>query len=255
MANPRVLFLMADYGHDPTETAVPFLSFQKAGFDISVATERGKTPDCDARMLTGFTQKILGATKEVCDAYQTMKETPAFQKPLSWMANGFSLEPYSLIFLPGGHDKGVRQVIDSSTVHDLLGAYFPQTKKPSSKSVAAICHGVLVLAETTLSNRKSALHDVLTTTLPATFERTAYWGTWAFLGDYYKTYGVGSDDCETMVKRRLDDPKAQYKSSTQLSPFVVKDEGYNYVSGRFPADAALLAEAAISTVKESHKTT
>jgi hypothetical protein len=115
------------------------------------------------------------------------------------MANGFSLEPYNLVFLPGGHDKGVRQVIDSSTVHDLLGAYFPRTKKPSDKSIAAICHGVLVLAETNLSDGKSALHDLLTTTLPATFERTAYWGTWAFLGDYYKTYGAGSDDCETMV--------------------------------------------------------
>jgi len=251
MASPRVVFLMADYGHDPTETALPFLSFQKAGFDISIATEQGKIPECDAKMLTGFTQKFLGATSEVCDAYQTMREDPAMQKPMSWMANGFSLDPYNLIFLPGGHDKGVRQVIDSAIVHELLSTYFPQTKKPSNKSVAAICHGVLVLALTNLSNGKSALHDVSTTTLPATFERTAYWGTWIFLGDYYKTYGAGSDDCETMVKRRLDDSNEQYKSSTQLSPFVVQDKRYNYVSGRFPADAAQLAETAISLVNES----
>jgi len=209
---------MADYGHDPTETAVPFLSFQKAGFDVSIATEDGKSPECDAKMLTGLTQKLLGATIEVCDAYQTMKKDPAVNKPLSWMASGFSLESYNLIFLPGGHEKGVRQVIDSRVVHKLLGAYFPTTKKPSNKSVAAICHGVLVLAETILSTGESALHDVSTTTLPATFERTAYWGTRLFLGDYYKTYGACSDDCETMVKKRLDNPEKQYKSSTQLSP-------------------------------------
>lgn len=62
MATPKVLFIMADYGHDPTETAIPFQEFLKAGFDISFATENGKSPECDKKMLEGITQKLLVST-------------------------------------------------------------------------------------------------------------------------------------------------------------------------------------------------
>jgi len=252
MSSPRVIFCMADYGHDPTETAVPFLAFEDAGFQVEVATENGKPPDCDEKMLKGITQKLLGATTEVCEAYDKMKALPAVQNPRSWTAAGFSFEPYNLLFLPGGHEKGVRQVIDSPIVQKLVAEYFPSTIKPSDKAVAAICHGVLAVSESTLENGKSALHDVSTTTLPAAFEATAYWGTKAFLGDYYKTYGAGSENVETSVKKRLADAQ-QYKCSIGPSPFVVEDEKYNYVSGRFPGDAKLLSEKAIAMVKRGMK--
>ncbi len=132
-----------------------------------------------------------------------MATTPEFKTPLSWSDPAFSLEPYNLIFLPGGHEKGVRQLIDSPIMAQHLGSYFPQTKKPSSKSVAAVCHGVLALAEAKCLDGehkgKSVIHNCDTTALPGTFEQTAYWGTRLFLGDYYKTYGAGSEDVETAV--------------------------------------------------------
>ena len=77
MATPKVLILMADYGHDPTgmasvqavnplytdgmpsETAVPYTAFKKAGFDVQFATETGNSPKCDERMISGMTQKLL----------------------------------------------------------------------------------------------------------------------------------------------------------------------------------------------------
>jgi len=31
------------------------------------------------------------------------------------------------VFLPGGHDKGIRQILDSQRVHELLAEYFPLT--------------------------------------------------------------------------------------------------------------------------------
>ena len=96
----------------------------------------------------------------------------------------------------------MRQVIDSSTVRKHVASYFPKTLKPSDKAVAAICHGVLVVSESTQEDGKSVLHNVETTTLLAAFEKTAYWGTRAFLGDYYKTYGAGSEDVETIVRAR-----------------------------------------------------
>lgn len=80
MSVPKALIMMADYGHDPTgmvgkhrqvfpflyatdssetETVVPYTAMSKAGFDISFATEHGKVPQCDKRMLEGVWQKLL----------------------------------------------------------------------------------------------------------------------------------------------------------------------------------------------------
>jgi putative intracellular protease/amidase len=128
-----------------------------------------------------------------------MAKTAEYLHPLSWSSPDFSLDSYNLVFLPGGHEKGVRQIIDSPIIHKQLAQYFPATKKPSKKTVAAICHGVMVLSETQNSERKSIIHECDTTALPGRFEQVAFWGTRAFLGDYYKTYGVGSDDVEDSV--------------------------------------------------------
>jgi hypothetical protein len=136
-----------------------------------------------------------------------MAATPEFTTPLSWSSPTFSLSSYNLIFLPGGHEKGVRQLIDSPVMAQHLASYFPQTVKPSTKNVAAVCHGVLALAVAKLSDGehqgKSILHECDTTALPGTFEGVAFWGTRVFLGDYYKTYGVGSDSVETAVSAAM----------------------------------------------------
>ncbi|KAF4493564.1 hypothetical protein FAGAP_10303, partial [Fusarium agapanthi] len=113
--------------------------------------------------------------------------------PLLWTAPGFSLDEYSLILFPGGHDKAVRQIIDSKEVHKLMLEYFPQTKKPSNKAVGAICHGVMVLSSAKASNEKSVLHRCTTTRLPDLFDSSVYWVTRVFLGDYYRPYGAGSE--------------------------------------------------------------
>jgi len=41
------------------ETAIPYHEFKKAGWEIDFVTERGNSPECDAKMLTGMTQKML----------------------------------------------------------------------------------------------------------------------------------------------------------------------------------------------------
>ncbi|MCJ1372840.1 hypothetical protein MMC20_004065 [Loxospora ochrophaea] len=260
MTAPKVIFLMSDYGHDPTETAIPYAAFQKAGFTIHFATETGAVPACDDKMLRGLTQKLLGATRSTIKTYENMLTSPSLLSPHSWTDPTFTLTPYNLLFFPGGHEKGVRQVIESTALRSHIASYFPQTRKPSTKAVAAICHGVLPLAEAKLppdeegkeeGKGKSVLHDVTTTTLPGIFEGTAYWGTRALLGDYYKTYGAGSESVEAVVKSHLDNPDAQFRSSLSPSPFIVHDEKYNYISGRFPADAELLAQAAVEMVRRN----
>ncbi len=50
---------------------------------------------------------------------------------------------------------------------------------------------------------KSAIHDFVTTALPGAFESGIFWGTRVFLGDYYKTYGAGSENVEAYVRHEL----------------------------------------------------
>jgi putative intracellular protease/amidase len=38
---------------------VPYTAFKNAGFDVKFATEAGKSPQCDSKMLEGLTQRIL----------------------------------------------------------------------------------------------------------------------------------------------------------------------------------------------------
>ena len=120
-------------------------------------------------------------------------------RALAWTDDDFTLSPYDLVFLPGGHEKSVVQVINSPITHKLIADYFPQTRKPSKKNVAAICHGVMVLSESSLSDGKSVLHDATTTALPGFMEQSIFWGTRLFLGDYYKTYGAGSESVQASV--------------------------------------------------------
>ncbi|KAI9731204.1 MAG: hypothetical protein M1834_005397 [Cirrosporium novae-zelandiae] len=194
---------------------------------------------------------VQGANCQSVQLYKSMTEDPNFQKPHAWTEPNFSLDVYDVVFLPGGHDKGVRQVIDSPVVHKLLAAYFPQTKKPSRKTVVAVCHGVMALARARNSDGNSVLHDVHTTALPGFMEQSIFWATRAFLGDYYKTYGAGSESVEQDVKSHLGNPKIQYHNSLSMGPFIHEDENYNYISGRFPPDAQLLAEKTIALVQRN----
>lgn len=198
--------------------AIPWKHFDDAKFDISFATENGKQAVCDEKMLSGMTGALLGANKAAKDAYKSLVESSsAFQMPLAWTAEGFTLDQFDLVFLPGGHEKGVRQIIGSSVVHKLLVSYFPNTKKPSHKVLAAICHGVQVLAEASFEDGKSVIQDARTTALPAAFEQGIYQATRLFLGDYYKTYGHGSPSVQDIVTKKLDS-SSQFCSSLLPTP-------------------------------------
>lgn len=41
------------------ETCGPYTAFKEAGFNVSFATEAGKSPQCDTKMLEGLTQRLL----------------------------------------------------------------------------------------------------------------------------------------------------------------------------------------------------
>jgi putative intracellular protease/amidase len=251
----KVVLLLANYGHDPTETAVPFDAFKNAGYEITVATQNGAVPACDSKMLTGWTQTFLGADKQTISLYDAMTESAAWKSPRSYSEPSFSLDGFDLVFLPGGHDKGIRQLLDDKRAHELLVSYFPQTLRSnaSGKYCAAVCHGVQLLAHARDSEGKSVLYNVETTCLPDMFENSVHGATKLFLGDYYKTYGSGTDNVAEVVRSSLADP-AQYKSSNSMStPFTTEDPKYRYWSGRWPGDAKVLADQVIEAINASRK--
>ncbi|GAM86910.1 hypothetical protein ANO11243_049310 [Dothideomycetidae sp. 11243] len=241
---------MADYGNDPTEVAVPYHVFSTSGFSVTFATETGTSPACDERMLSGISGALLGATAAAKTHHAAMLETEAYRRPVSWSAEGFSLLDYDLVFLPGGHDKHVRPYIDSATLHAQLGRYMAAMRGGAAdKNLAAICHGVQVLAHATDKKGKSLIHDVETTALMGTMETSIFWVTRPFLGDYYKTYGAGTPSVEESVKAKLDSPETQWKGNLSPTPFTHRDPKLRYISARFPPDAEKLAKEAVEMVK------
>jgi protease I len=73
----------------------------------------------------------------------------------------FIVDDFDGLVLPGGHDKGVKEYLESKTLQQQVVAFFNATKP-----VGAICHGVVLAARSIdpVSNQ-SVLFDYKTTSL------------------------------------------------------------------------------------------
>jgi putative intracellular protease/amidase len=157
----RVLIPLPDRDFDPTEAAVPWKVLREGGHEIVFATERAATPACDPRLIDGVLFGELGATAAPKACYAEMVASKELKAPIPWE----SIEPaaYDALVLPGGHAPGMKQLLGSGVLQAKVGA-FSDTGKP----MAAICHGVLVLARAkSPATGKSALHGRRTTCRPA----------------------------------------------------------------------------------------
>jgi putative intracellular protease/amidase len=129
----------------------------------------------------------------------------------------------------------MRQYLGSEALQAKVLAFW-RTKRP----VAAICHGVLVLA------RAGVLSGKRTTCLPKYMERSAYLATFWRLGRYYRTYDAYVEDEVRAALASPDDfvrgPRVLSARGTRdddSAAFVVEDGAY--VSGRWPGDSYLIA--------------
>ncbi|MCE9621459.1 MAG: type 1 glutamine amidotransferase domain-containing protein [Actinomycetia bacterium] len=242
----RVLLPLPDRDFDVTEVAVPWKLLRDAGHDVVFATERGAAgtaPAADPLLLTGVVFGRLGAADEAAEWYAEMTQTREFQRPVLWS----SLDPgdYDGLLLPGGHAPGMRQYLGSTELQAKVAAFWAL-----GRPVAAICHGVLVLARAKGADGRSVLHDKRTTCLPKYLERSAFFLTAWRRGRYYRTYPTY---VEAEVRAALDSPKqfvrgprvaSKRGTATNDKPAFVVDDG-NYVSARWPGDAYLFARTFI----------
>lgn len=236
----RLLIPVPDRDFDTTEVAVPWRLLADAGHEMVFATEQGATAACDPLLLRGVLFGQLGADAEARAFYRQMIETRAFRKPLRW--RDLRMEDFDALLLPGGHAPGMKQYLGSVELQSRVAAF-----AALGRPIAAICHGVLLMARAVEPvTGKSLLNHRYTTCLPKYMERLAHGLTAWKLGNYYRTYPAYVED---EVRGMLATPAQWQRGPLTLgrrgsrtddrAAFVVEDE--NYLSGRWPGDAYLLA--------------
>jgi putative intracellular protease/amidase len=241
----RVLMPLPDHDFDPTEAAVPWRLLTRAGHQVVFATESGAVGACDPLLVTGVMFGELGAKPEPKSFYGEMVASKELRAPIAWS----SIDPaaYDALVLPGGHAQGMKQYLASEVLQQKVAA-FAATKKP----MAAICHGVLVLARAKdPTTGKSVLHGRRTTCLPKYMERVAYYLTSWKLGRYYRTYDAYVEDeakasleSESHFERGPITLTKHGVAASDAGAFVVEDD--SYVSARWPGDAYLFAKTLIA---------
>jgi putative intracellular protease/amidase len=233
----RVLVPLPDRDFDVTEVSVPWRVLSDAGHDVVFATERGgRAPAADQRLLDGVLFGQLGAEPEPKAFYRELESDSAFRSPVAW--DSVAIEGVDGLLLPGGHAPGMRQYLESESLRDVVAAFWG-TERP----VAAICHGVVVLARTPdPATGASVLAGRRTTCLPKFMERSAYFLTAWKLGRYYRTYPAYVADEVAAAAGDYDRGPMNLDRGTADDDgpaFVVQDG--NYLSARWPGDAYLFA--------------
>lgn len=239
----NILIPTPNYGFDPTEASIPWKYLREAGHRAIFATPQGKQAQADIRMSTGrdlgILKKILMADLLAVKTYQELEKSPEFQSPLPY--DQLRSTDFDAIFLPGGHDPGMREYLESKTLQNLIVEFFEQ-----DKPVAAICHGTLLVGRSVSSKTgKSVLWGRKTTGLTERQELIAYQLTRSYLGDYYRTYPEITMEAE--LKSYLRDP-SDYSRGPGFPIPLSRDtpshpeRGYTvldgkYLSARWPGDA------------------
>jgi putative intracellular protease/amidase len=273
---------------DPTEAAVSWQILQWLGHTVIFATPDGGTAQADEMMVSGQGLDLWGfipvlrrfpllgllmrADRNGRGAYATMMDDPRFKAPLKWA--DIDAGKFDGLLLPGGHRaRGMRPYLESPVLQRAVAEFFA-----ADKPVAAICHGVLLVARSiSKGTGKSVLYGRKTTALTWTMEKAAasvgrmirFWDPL-----YYRTYheeagqSPGYMSVQAEVTRALEKPgdfldvprgAPNYRKKTSglhrdtledSSPaFVVQDR--NYVSARWPGDAHTFANAFAALLSQS----
>lgn len=274
-----VLIPIPDLDFDPTEVAVSWKVLGELGHQVQFATPKGRPAVGDDLMLTGYgldpwgfvpglshivgVGRFLRADERCRAAYADMSCSPEFLQPTSWDA--IDLAVVDGLLLPGGHRaRGMRRYLESSVLQGVVVNCFRR-----EMPVAAVCHGVLLVARSIdPETGRSVLFGRQTTALTWSLERrawrvarlTRFWDP-----DYYRTYReqpgqpAGYMSVQQEVSRALAgdedfcdvDPleadaalklsgRARDGPDDERPAFVVQDG--DYLSARWPGDVHTFAK-------------
>jgi protease I len=239
MKHKKVLIPLPRYGCDPSEVAIPWLLLKEQQFEITFITPDGHMASADEIMLTGkslgLLKPVLQARQDAVNAYRQMESSVEFTTPLKY--TDVKVDDFDGLLLPGGHDKGVKEYLESEILQKLVVGFFNE-----NKPVAAVCHGVLIPARSIdPKSQKSVIYDYQCTGLLKRQELTAYHLTRLWLNDYYLTYPETTTEDELIAALACQSqfmagsfPLARDNLQHLSRGFIVKDR--NYLSARWPGD-------------------
>lgn len=249
-SKPVVLMLLPAMDYDPTESAVVWDCLTTAGIDVQFATPSGEPAYADPRLVDdGFSvlSPVLMTRPDCLSAYRRMTEDPMFARPSTYET--VDLGKVDGLFVPGGHAKGVRSLLESSVAQEVARSAFSR-----NLPVGAVCHGVLLLARSIdPATGQSVLYGRRTTALTESLELSGWRLTRLWLGDYYRTYPttVEAEVIAALATER-DFERGPRFTVLRDSPshlgrgFTVRDG--NYLSGRWPGDCHRLAKEYVDLV-------
>ena len=235
----KVLIPLPSYGCDPSEVAIPWKLLTEHKYHITFITPDGKTAIADEIMLTGkklgLLKPLLQAREDAVKAYKEMQKTQSFSQPLKY--HEVCADEFDALLLPGGHDKGIKEYLESALLQKLVVDFFS-----FNKPVAAICHGVLLPAKSIdPATGKSVVNNFKITCLLKSQELSAYYLTRFWLKDYYLTYPQTTTQDELL--KAIENPEQFIKGPLPLSRddlthlhrgFFVRDR--NFLTARWPGD-------------------
>jgi len=283
MSSKNLLIVLPNRDFDPSEVAVSWQLLRAAGHRVRFATPDAQMAVGDPLMLTGEgldpwarlpglrRLKLLGlllrARRGAREAYGHLLEDAEFRQPLTYAQ--LQVADFDGLLLPGGHwARGMRAYLENQVLQAFVGAFMA-----SNKPLAAICHGVLLVARSPGGEGRSALYGRKTTALTWAMEKSA-WNLTRFYGrvwepDYYRTYveaagePAGYMSVQAEVSRALaspadflDVPKGapdylrktsglHRDSPSDSRPAWVVCDG-NYISARWPGDVHTFARRFIA---------
>ena len=188
----KILIPLPLAGFDPTEVAVPWKVLSSRGHQVVFASPDGSIATADPIMVTGRglgpLKFLLRADANGRAAYQELIASNALNETVTY--EQAAAGDYDALMLPGGHDKSVKPYLESKLIQEIAARYIGD-----EKPVAAICHGVLVLARAKREDGSPVLQGRKVTSLINRLENTGYQLTRLWMGDYYRTYpGITTED-------------------------------------------------------------
>lgn len=251
-----VLFLLTHADYDPTESSVPWQALRDAGIEVRFATPQGLPAYADARLVSigfGPLNPLLMTRAQDLERYHAMTRDEHFHTPMAYAQ--VDPEQFEALVIPGGHAKGMLSLLESTAARQIARHFFDQ-----QKPVAAVCHGVLLLARTLDDAGRSLLHGRKVTALLAnTMELPAWVITAPWLGRYYRTY---PQTVQAEVTAALASPAdflagpllAQRDSAEQPQRgFVVRDG--QLLTARWPGDCHRFAAELVGLVLQARPAT
>jgi putative intracellular protease/amidase len=286
-----VLIPLPSIDYDPSEVAVPWRALTQAGHTVIFATPNGQIASADPIMLSGegldpwglipglrkypLFGLLLRANQAARNDHALLVQDKAFRAPIGW--NDIGTTSFDALLLPGGHcARGVRAYLESKQLKNVVSACFA-----ANKPVAAICHGVLLVARSKRADGRSVLYGRRTTGLTWALEKSA-WSltriTRFWDPHYYRTYRevagqpAGYMSVQQEVSRALADPSdfldvpsdaphhrrktsglVRDTDNDDTPAFVVRDG--NYLSARWPGDVHRFAREFLQMLKAADEGT